>query len=129
MTKSGLKLVVGLGNPGEPLCRDTAQHRLHGGRTAGGDARHHPEKQGHQGIYGVGRVRDGKPTLLLPQTFMNLSGASVGSACKSLGVVPGDLIVVHDDIDLPFGTLRIKTAGGTEGITACARIREVLGTR
>ena len=67
-------------------------------------------------------------TVLLPQTFMNLSGASVGSACKSLGIAPGDLIVVHDDIDLPFGALRIKVGGGHGGHNGIRSIREVLGT-
>ena len=47
------------------------------------------KKSGHQAIYATGRVAGEEATLLLPQTFMNLSGASVGSACKSLGVEPG----------------------------------------
>ncbi|MDW7644105.1 MAG: aminoacyl-tRNA hydrolase [Desulfuromonadales bacterium] len=86
------------------------------------------KKSGHQAIYATGRVAGEEVTLLLPQTFMNLSGASVGSACKSLGVEPGDLIVVHDDIDLPFGALKIKRGGGHGGHNGIRHIRQVLGT-
>ena len=67
-------------------------------------------------------------TLLLPQTFMNLSGTSVGSACKSLGIGPGDLIVVHDEIDLPFGALRFKVGGGHGGHNGLRSICSVLGS-
>lgn len=67
-------------------------------------------------------------TLLLPQTFMNLSGASVGSAYRSLGITPGDLIVIHDDIDLDFGVIKIKMGGGHGGQNGIRHIREVLGT-
>ncbi len=58
---------------------------------------------------------------------MNRSGASVAPACQSLGIVPGDLIVVHDEIDLPFGTLRIKLGGGHGGHNGLRSITEALG--
>ncbi|WP_225897385.1 aminoacyl-tRNA hydrolase [Desulfuromonas sp. AOP6] len=86
------------------------------------------KKSGHQAIYATGRVAGEEVTLLLPQTYMNLSGASVGSACRSLGAEPGDLIVVHDDIDLPFGALKIKQGGGHGGHNGIRHIRQVLGT-
>jgi len=86
------------------------------------------KKKGHQGIYGVGRVSGREATVLLPQTYMNLSGVSVGSACKSLGLDPGDLIVIHDDIDLPFGVLKIRTGGGHGGHNGIRSIREVVGS-
>jgi PTH1 family peptidyl-tRNA hydrolase len=58
---------------------------------------------------------------------MNRSGASVGSACQSLGVAPGDLIVVHDEIDLPYLCLRIKSGGGHGGHNGLRSICGVLG--
>jgi len=85
------------------------------------------KKKGHQGVYGVGRCNGEEITVLLPQTFMNLSGASVGSALKSLGVDPGDLIVIHDDIDLLFGQLKFKCGGGHGGHNGIRHIRQVLG--
>ncbi|PLY01072.1 MAG: aminoacyl-tRNA hydrolase [Desulfuromonas sp.] len=123
-----MKLIVGLGNPGDKYAdtrhnigfRVVGQLALRAGMTL--------KKNGHQGAYGVGRIAGEEVMLLLPQTFMNLSGASVGSASKSLGIDPGDLIVVHDDIDLDFGVLKIKTGGGHGGHNGIRHIREVLGT-
>jgi PTH1 family peptidyl-tRNA hydrolase len=58
---------------------------------------------------------------------MNRSGESVAPACQSLGVTPGDLIVVHDEIDLVFGCLRIKAGGGHGGHNGLRSIGETLG--
>lgn len=110
-----MKLIVGLGNPGSKY--DGTRHNI--GfmvvRHLAAEAGIALKRQGHQGVYGVGRCGKEESTLLLPQTFMNLSGASVCSAYQSLGILPGDLIVVHDDIDLPFGRLRIRRSGGHGG--------------
>ena len=59
---------------------------------------------------------------------MNVSGTSVVSACKSLGVSPGDLIVIHDDLDLSPGALRIKIGGGHGGHNGIRSISALLGT-
>jgi len=123
-----MKLVVGLGNPGDRYA-DT-RHNI-GFQVVGMLAERAGislKKSGHQGVYGVGRIAGEEVTLLLPQTYMNLSGASVGSACKSLGIEPGDLIVVHDDIDLPFGRLKIRPGGGHGGHNGIRHIKEVLAT-
>lgn len=123
-----MKLIAGLGNPGAKY--DGTRHNI-GFMVAERLAQKHGialKKKGHQGVYGVGRIAGQEVTILLPQTYMNLSGASVGSACKSLGVLPGDLIVVHDDIDLSFGVLKIKAGGGHGGHNGIRSIREVLGS-
>lgn len=123
-----MKLIVGLGNPG-PKYEDTRHNIgfmvLRKLAEAEGIAL---KRQGHQGIFGVGRCGSEEATLLMPQTFMNLSGASVRSAYQSLGVTPGDLIVVHDDIDLPFGRLRIRRGGGHGGHNGLRNIDSTLGT-
>ncbi len=122
-----MKLVAGLGNPGAKYA--ATRHNI-GFMVAEELALRNGislKKNGYQGIYGVGRVGGEEITILLPQTFMNLSGASVASACKSLGIDPGDLIVVHDDIDLSFGTLKIKTGGGHGGHNGIRSICGVLG--
>jgi PTH1 family peptidyl-tRNA hydrolase len=123
-----MKLITGLGNPGSKYAGTrhnigfmVAERLAQGNGIA-------LKKKGHQGIYGVGRVAGRETTILLPQTYMNLSGVSVGSACKSLAVDPGDLIVIHDDIDLPFGVLKIRTGGGHGGHNGIRSIREVLGS-
>jgi len=123
-----MKLLVGLGNPGERYAE--TRHNI-GFRVVEQLANRTGislKKNGHQGIYGIGQLAGDEVMLLLPQTFMNLSGASVGSACKSLGINPGDLVVVHDDIDLDFGMLKIKSGGGHGGHNGIRHIKEVLGT-
>ena len=123
-----MKLIIGLGNPGSTYAG--TRHNI-GFMVAERLANEHGialKKKGYQGIYGVGRVVGREATILQPQTYMNLSGVSVGSACKSLGIDPGDLIVIHDDIDLPFGVLKIRAGGGHGGHNGIRSIREVLGS-
>ena len=123
-----MKLVVGLGNPGDKYAETRHNIGFKVVEQLAARAGVSLKKNGHQGVYGVGRLAGEAVTLLLPQTFMNLSGASVGSACKSLGIDPGDLIVVHDDVDLDYGILKIKSGGGHGGQNGIRHIKEVLGT-
>jgi len=124
-----VKLVVGLGNPGPRYTRTRHNIGFMAAEQLASGCAIALKRQGHQGIYGVGRCDGIETTILLPQTFMNVSGASVASACKSLGVSPGDLIVIHDDLDLPFGALRIKVGGGHGGHNGLRSIGEVLGSK
>ncbi|MEJ2201438.1 MAG: aminoacyl-tRNA hydrolase, partial [Desulfuromonadaceae bacterium] len=80
-----------------------------------------------QGLYAVGRVAGEEVVLLQPQTFMNRSGASVASAVPAFKVDPADLIVIHDDIDQPFGALKVKIGGGHGGHNGIRHICQVLG--
>lgn len=124
-----MKLLVGLGNPGNKYVG--TRHNI-GFLVAERLAERHRislKKKGYQGIYGVGRVAGEEVTVLLPQTFMNLSGASVNAAFQSLGVTPGDLIVVYDDLDLEFGWLRIRPDGGHGGHNGIKDICNVLGRK
>ena len=123
-----MKLVVGLGNPGDKYAETRHNIGFKVVEQLAARVGVSLKKNGHQGVYGVGRLAGEAVTLLLPQTFMNLSGASVGSACKSLGIDPGDLIVIHDDIDLDYGRLKIKSNGGHGGHNGIRHIKEVLGT-
>lgn len=107
-------LVVGLGNPGPKY----SAHRHNVGfmaldevaRRAGVSFR---EKfKGHFTKAMLGRD---DAWLLEPMTFMNRSGVSVGAAGAFFSVPPEKTIVVHDELDLPFGTLRVKVGGGHGG--------------
>ncbi len=122
-----MKLIVGLGNPGDKY--ENTRHNV--GfmvvQMLAEEAGIRLKNKGHQGLYGTGRVDGREVTLLLPQTFMNLSGASTGSACRSLGLAPEDLIVVHDDIDQSFGSLKLKSGGGHGGHNGIRNICQVLG--
>jgi PTH1 family peptidyl-tRNA hydrolase len=122
-----LKLVVGLGNPGERYAETRHNIGCMVAVRVASRAGIALKRQGYQGLYGVGRLVGEEATVLLPQTFMNRSGASVAPACQSLGIAPGDLIVVHDEIDLQFGTLRIKVGGGHGGHNGLRSIIDALG--
>ncbi|MCF6267535.1 MAG: aminoacyl-tRNA hydrolase [Desulfuromusa sp.] len=124
-----MKLLVGLGNPGEKYA--LTRHNV-GFMVAEKIAQCHRitlKKKGYQGFYGVGRVVTQETTILLPQTFMNCSGSSVNAAYRSLGIDPGDLIIIYDDLDLPFGRLRIKVDGGHGGHNGLRDIVTVLGCK
>ena len=122
-----MKLIVGLGNPGVEYAE--TRHNI-GCMVATRLAERFGialKRKGYQGLYGVGRVAGEEATILLPQTYMNRSGASVAPACQSLGVEPGDLIVIHDEIDLAFGCLRFKVGGGHGGHNGLRSIGAALG--
>ena len=108
-------LVIGLGNPGGEysntrhnigwMCLDELSRR---------------GKFGRERREGQARVREGSVegydiVLARPQTFMNLSGKAAVPLVRKFGVPVEDLIVVHDEIDLPFGRLRLKRGGGSGG--------------
>ena len=122
-----LKLIVGLGNPGPEYAETRHNIGFMVVAKAAERAGISIKRKAHQGLLGVGRWADEEVSMLLPQTYMNRSGASVASACQSLGVAPGDLIVVHDEIDLPYLSLRIKTGGGHGGHNGLRSICGVLG--
>ncbi|MDY0190127.1 MAG: aminoacyl-tRNA hydrolase [Desulfuromonas sp.] len=121
-------LLAGLGNPGDRYA--VTRHNI-GFMVVDRLAKRCGialKKSGYQGKYGVGNCAGCEVTLLQPQTFMNLSGASVASASKSLGISPRDLIVVHDEIDLPFGVVRIKVGGGHGGHNGLRHINSSLNS-
>ena len=116
-----MKLVVGLGNPG-PRYADT-RHNV-GVRVLERFAREHGlalDARRFGSRFGSGWLAGGEPrlavALLAPETFMNRSGEAVAEAVAELGLadVAGDLLVVLDDVDLPFGRLRLRAAGGAGG--------------
>jgi len=124
----GARLVVGLGNPG----REYAGHRHNVGfmvvdRLAGavGIPLGQSKFQGRFGQGDVGRLR---VLLLAPETFMNASGESVSAAARFFKVAPEDLLVLHDELDLPFGRLQLKRGGGTGGHNGLESLVEQLGT-
>lgn len=120
-------LIAGLGNPGEKY-RST-RHNV-GFMVVDLLASRHCislKKKGYQSHYGVGQCCGKSVVLLQPQTFMNLSGVSVASATKSLDIASRDLVVIHDEIDLPFGAVRVKIGGGHGGHNGLRNIHQTLG--
>jgi PTH1 family peptidyl-tRNA hydrolase len=74
-------------------------------------------KRRYAGLYSEGRAGPGGPrvAVLLPQTYMNESGRAAGPARGALGVPLERVVAVHDDIDLPFGEVRMRLGGGLAG--------------
>ncbi len=109
-----MHLVVGLGNPGPAYARNRHNvgfmlvDRLAG--AAGVELR---EKL--KGRFAKARIAGQDVVLLEPLTFMNRSGESVQAAMRFFEVALADVIVVHDELDLPFGTVRLKSGGGIAG--------------
>ena len=82
-----------------------------------------------RGSFVEGRGPAGKTALLIPTTYMNDSGTSVGPAAGSMHAAPGQVLVIHDEIDIPFGDVRGKTGGGHGGHNGLRSIIQGLGGR
>jgi PTH1 family peptidyl-tRNA hydrolase len=121
-------LVVGLGNPG----REHEGQRHNVGFVVIDQLRLRwglPEPKGKwNGLFSRGEAVGRPVALLRPQTYMNLSGESVQPAAAFLGVVPASLVVVHDELDLPWGDVRIKVGGGHAGHNGLRSLIQHLGT-
>ncbi len=121
-------LVAGLGNPGEEYAR--TPHNL-GFLTLDRLA----ERQGirisrkdSKALVGLGEI-DGHPVMLAkPQTYMNLSGASLAALMEKHSIEPGQLVTVYDELDLPWLALRIKPKGSAAGHKGMASVIHSLGT-
>jgi len=75
-----------------------------------------------------GRLGEVPVTLARPRSYMNLSGRPVGALTAFYKVPPDRLVVIHDELDIPFGTLRLKLGGGAGGHNGLRSITEALGT-
>ncbi len=73
-------------------------------------------------------TKQGNAILLKPQTFMNESGISVQEAAKFYNIDPRDIMVVHDDIELPFGTVKSQLGGGMGGHNGLRSVKQHIGT-
>ncbi|HEX7662034.1 MAG TPA: aminoacyl-tRNA hydrolase [Pseudonocardiaceae bacterium] len=128
-TGEDVLLIVGLGNPGP----DYAGNRHNVGfmvadelaGRVGGKFKSH--KTGAEVL--EGRLADRRVVLAKPRTFMNLSGGPVAGLARFYKATPGTLIVVHDELDIPFATLRLKLGGGENGHNGLRSISKSLGTR
>jgi PTH1 family peptidyl-tRNA hydrolase len=110
-----MKLFVGLGNPGAKHARN--RHNI-GYMAVDRIAEDHgfgPWKSKFQGRICEGRLGSEKVLLLKPETFMNLSGQSVGDAMRFYKLEPADVTVLHDELDLAPGKARVKQGGGHAG--------------
>ena len=115
MSNQSKYLIVGLGNPGKEYRR--TRHNI-GFMTIDSLAEKFGIRLGRvksDAIVGDGLINKESVILAKPQTFMNLSGKSVGSLIRFYKVDYSKIMIVYDEIDLPFGQLRIREAGGSGG--------------
>ena len=120
-------LIVGLGNPG----REYKQNRHNIGFMAVDRfaAQHHLSfgKVQSKGLLGNGRVGETSLLLLKPQTYMNSSGDSAAAIARYYKIPIANTLVVYDELDLPFGTLRLRGKGGAGGHNGMRSIIQQLG--
>ncbi len=124
-----MKLLVGLGNYGSEYASTRHNIGFMVAELVAGRNGISLKKKGYQGIYGVGVVAAQQTTVILPQTYMNRSGGCVHAASCALKVEPADIVVIYDDLDLPFGRLKVSKEGGHGGHNGVRDIINSLGSR
>jgi PTH1 family peptidyl-tRNA hydrolase len=122
-------LVVGLGNPGPQYA--TTRHNIGflvadvlADRIGSGFKVH--KKSGADVV--TGRLGDTSVVLAKPRTYMNESGRQVGPLARFYSVAPADVIVLHDELDIDFGRIRLKYGGGVAGHNGLRSVSAALGT-
>jgi PTH1 family peptidyl-tRNA hydrolase len=122
-----MRLIVGLGNPGVRYARN--RHNI-GFMAVDAVARRHRAagfRNRFKGELAEVSIGGERALLLKPQTFMNASGESVGEAARFFKLLLSDVIVIHDEIDLRPGKLRVKRGGGSAGHNGLRSIDALLG--
>ncbi|HEY8579562.1 MAG TPA: aminoacyl-tRNA hydrolase [Beijerinckiaceae bacterium] len=120
-------LFVGLGNPGAKYARN--RHNI-GFMALEAIAREHgfqPLRKRFQGLASEGAIDGRRAILLEPQTYMNESGRAVAEAARFHKIPLSDIVVLHDELDLAPGKLRVKTGGGNAGHNGLRSITAQLG--
>lgn len=120
-------LIAGLGNPGSQYASN--RHNI-GFMAADEIHRRHsfsPWTKKFQALIADGIIDGEKTILIKPQTFMNLSGQSIGEAMRFYKLPLNDLVVIYDELDLPSGKVRVKTGGGSGGHNGIKSIEAHVG--
>jgi len=124
-----MKLIVGLGNPGRYYVNN--RHNV-GFKCVDLFAREHGiplTQRGARSKLGTGEVAGIRIVLAKPQTFMNLSGEAVSALVRRYKLSPQDILVIHDDLDLPLGKIRIREKGSSGGHNGLKSVIAHLGTQ
>ncbi len=122
-----MKLIVGLGNPGQKYARNRHNIGYMAVDRIAADHGFGPWRNKFQGEISEGRLGGDKHLLLKPATFMNLSGQSVGEAARFYKIAPADIIVLHDELDLAPGKVRVKSGGGHAGHNGLRSLHQHVG--
>jgi len=123
-----VKLILGLGNPGRSYC--WTRHNV-GFLLLDCLAKRHRigiSRRGMKSLYGRGKIGSEEVILAKPQTFMNLSGEAAQRFLQFFKLTPEKVIVLHDDLDLSWGEVRVRVRGGDGGHKGIRSIIEALGS-
>ncbi len=130
MPQTAIKLIVGLGNPGSEYeqTRHNAGFWFIDKIISLKNLSLKPEKK-FSALVGSYSENNQIVYILMPQKYMNLSGQSVQSFCQFYKINPNEILVAHDELDLPVGCVRLKDAGGSGGHNGLKDIINKLGTQ
>ncbi len=122
-------MIVGLGNPGLAYRRTRHNFGFLAIDKLANELNIPVKRLKFKAMIGEGRFGDSKVVLVKPLTFMNESGRAVAPLLRFFKLPLTNLLVIHDDLDLPLGTLRLRPSGGTSGQRGMASIITQLGTQ
>ncbi|MBM3611542.1 MAG: aminoacyl-tRNA hydrolase [Alphaproteobacteria bacterium] len=122
-----MKLWAGLGNPGAQYAGNRHNVGFMALDRIAADLGFGPWRKGFQGLMSEGRIGAERIVLLKPQTFMNLSGQSVGEAARFHKIDPADVTVFHDELNLAPGRVRHKRGGGHAGHNGLRSVHAHIG--
>lgn len=120
-----MKLLVGLGNPG--ISYQNTRHNLGFGVVDRISVEPLKEQSKFLGSWGSIRIKNQTVYLLKPETYMNESGRSVSRFLRNKSLSLDDILVLHDDLDLPPGKIRLKQGGGNGGHNGLKSVSELVG--
>ena len=128
ITGSAAKLILGLGNPGPRYAQTRHNAGFRAVESISGSRDGWKKYRSLASICTV-EIEDMLVVLVRPLTFMNLSGKAVQPLLRQLHLQPQDLLVIHDDLDLPLGKVRLRPGGGSGGHKGVQSVIEHLGSR
>jgi peptidyl-tRNA hydrolase, PTH1 family len=126
--EQAMYLIVGLGNPGNRYRATRHNIGFMVLERVAAKLDVDLSQKSFNALWGKGTIDNKKVILAMPQTFMNLSGNAVRQLHAFFKTDLGNLIVIHDDLDLSFGAVRLKTGGGNAGHKGLASIEENFGS-
>lgn len=123
-------LLVGLGNPGQEY--DLTRHNvgflcLDNFVSKTDEMEAWVEKKSLKSLVSTGRVGDARVIAIKPTTFMNLSGEAVAAVVNFYKISPGSIAVIHDELDIDFGQIRLRIGGSSAGHNGIKSVTEYLG--
>lgn len=125
---NAMKLIVGLGNPGEEYKHTRHNMGAEVVRALADSNRISLSRRRYSSHFGGGKIYGEEVVIILPLTYMNLSGEAVSAVMNDKEIIPSDLLVVCDDADLEIGEIRIRPSGSDGGHRGLRSIIAELGT-